>query len=333
MKPSLVRKIVNATLLLTPIVGALVASAVVRAAESVPTVTITTMDAVATEAGHVAILLATHDGASITQPLVVPIKLGGTATLGADYVNPGRSITFPTQTPMVMVKITPVVDALVEGTETVIVSLVANPAAYTLGEEKSATATITDASGSAANAPGKPGNGGTVEPTRKDRTDRTTPPSPTGTLSVEITLDGQGHWNSAYNGAYSAMNFHRTMTYRVPLQGYVGGGSGISEIDKRGSTAQPTTLPNFYRYVALQPQTLVTGQYDVPCGKGEVTIQDEYKGMEVGDPGQPALVPYTETWRAVRTTEPQNYSQPFARAMREASTRFAAPSLPMASER
>ena len=66
MKPSLVRKIVNATLLLTPIVGALVASAVVRAAESVPTVTITTMDAVATEAGHVAILLATHDGASIT---------------------------------------------------------------------------------------------------------------------------------------------------------------------------------------------------------------------------------------------------------------------------
>ena len=304
MKPSLVRKIVDATLLLTPIIGALVASAVVRAAEAAPTVTITAMDAAATEAGHAAILLASRDGAVIAQPLIVPIKLGGTATPGADYVNPGTSITFPAQTPMVMVKITPVADALVEGTEAVIVSLVANPALYTLGEEKSATATITDASGSAANAPGKPGSGGTVDPTRKNRTDRTQPPPPIGTLTVEITLDGQGHWKSDYNGAYSAMNFHRTMKYTVPLQGYVGGGSGISEIDNRGSNAQPMMLPNFYRYVALQPQTLATGQYNVPCGKGEVTIQDEYKGMEVGDPGQPPLVPYTETWRAVRPSFP-----------------------------
>jgi hypothetical protein len=41
----------------------------------------------------------------------------------------------------------------------------------------------------------------------------------------------------------------------------------------------------------------MTGQFGVPCGKGDIEIFDEYKGMEVGDPGQPPLVPYTETWK------------------------------------
>jgi hypothetical protein len=216
------------------------------------------------------------------QPLVVPIKLGGSATLGADYANPGTSITFPAYAPLVMVKITPVADALVEGTETVIVTLVANPDAYTLGEERSATATITDASGSTAGT--------------KGRTDRPALPQPTGTLTVEITLDGQGNWKHPSNGAYSAMNFHRTMKYSVPLQGFVAGGSGFTDLDRRDLGSQPM-LPNLQRYVVLQPQSAMTGQFGVPCGKGEVAIADEYKGMEVGDPGQPPLVPYTETWR------------------------------------
>ncbi|MEJ0038276.1 MAG: hypothetical protein WDO68_19715 [Gammaproteobacteria bacterium] len=296
MKTSLVQKIVNATLLLGPIVGALVAAAAVRAAEPGPTVTITTLDADATEAGHAAVLLATRQGASITQPLIVPIKLGGTATLGADYVNPGIGITFPAQTPLVMVKITPVRDALVEGKETVIVTLVPNPGAYTLGEEKSATATIADAAGSASSPAGSTG-GGPIDPLRKGGgTSRPTPPTPTGLLTVEITLDGQGHWKNDSNGAYSAMNFHRTMKYTMPLQGFVGGGSGLSEIDRRDQKSQPM-LPNLHRYVVLQPQTAMTGRFGAPCGKGEVAIADEYKGMEVGDPGQPPLVPYTETWR------------------------------------
>jgi hypothetical protein len=32
-----------------------------------------------------------------------------------------------------------------------------------------------------------------------------------------------------------------------------------------------------------------------PCGTGTVTIADESSGMEVGDPGQPPLVPFTQT--------------------------------------
>ena len=54
-------------------------------------------------------------------------------------------------------------------------------------------------------------------------------------------------------------------------------------------------LPNLRRYVVLPPQMVMTGK---PCGQGDLEILDEYKGMEVGDPGQPPLVPYTETWKA-----------------------------------
>ena len=290
MTPSQIRKIVDATLLLLPILGALVASAAVRAAEPGPKVTVMTIDDKATEAGHEATFVAIREGAAITQPLVVPIKLGGTATPGADYANPGASITFPAQAPLVMVKITPVADALVEGTETVTVTLLPG-STYTLGEEKSATVTITDVSGSAAGAAGstsKPASG---------------PAKSTGTLTVEITLNGEGRWKHESNGAYSAMNFHRIMKYTMPLQGFVGGGSGLTDIDRREQKSQPM-LPNLYRYVVLQPQTAMTGQFGVPCGKGEATIQDEYKGMEVGDPGQPPLVPYTETWREIHRTFP-----------------------------
>jgi len=291
MKPSQVRKIVDATLLLVPILGALIASAAVRAAEPGPKVTLMTMDDKATEAGHEATLVAVREGAALTQPLVVPIKLGGTATPGADYASPGASITFPAQTPMVMVKISPVRDALLEGTETVTLTLLPG-STYALGEEKSETVTITDASGSAGTGTGASrGNGPAAQ-------------TPTGTLTVEITLDGQGSWKSPYkDGAYSAMNFHRTMKYTMPLRGFVGGGSGFTDIDERDQKAQ-TMLPNLYRYVVLQPQSAMTGQFGAPCGKGEAAIQDEYKGMEVGDPGQPPLVPYTETWREIHRTFP-----------------------------
>jgi hypothetical protein len=227
--------------------------------------------------------MAIREAGSITQPLVVPLKLGGTATPGADYLSPGASITFPAQTPMVLVKITPVADALVEGTETVTLTLVATPGAYALGAEKSATATITDASASAA---------GSAKPVVKGG-----PRTPTGLLTVEVTLDGQGNWKSPYkDGAYSAMTFHRTMKYSMPLQGYIAGGSGFTDIDRREQKTQPM-IPNLQRYVVLQPQASMTAKVGVPCGKGEVAIDDVYKGMEVGDPGQPPLVPYTETWK------------------------------------
>ncbi len=55
--------------------------------------TLTALDADATESGHAAVFMAIREAGSITQPLVVPIRLGGSATPGADYVSPGASIT------------------------------------------------------------------------------------------------------------------------------------------------------------------------------------------------------------------------------------------------
>ncbi|MEJ1963231.1 MAG: hypothetical protein WDO56_17405 [Gammaproteobacteria bacterium] len=122
------------------------------------------------------------------------------------------------------------------------------------------------------------------------------PPAHTGTLTVEVTLDGQGSWKHPSNGTYSQMKFHRVMSYTMALDGIVGGGSGFSEIDRREEKTQPL-MPNFQRYLVLQPHTAMTGQFGVPCGRGEISIHDEYQGKEVGDPGQPPLVPYTETWQ------------------------------------
>jgi len=121
---------VAATLLAT--VAATTAS-VACAADPVPTVTLVAIDSDATEAGHVATFLAMRDAASITPPLTIPIAVTGT------------TITFPAQTPLITVKIVPIADAVAEGNESVLVSLLPKAGAYTLGDDKSAVATISDA--------------------------------------------------------------------------------------------------------------------------------------------------------------------------------------------
>jgi len=270
----------------------------VAAAEAGPTLTVAAMDPTASEAGHAAIFLVSREAASIAEPLVVPIALTGTATPGVDYVNPGPTLTFPAQTPMIMVKIVPIPDALPEGNETVMLGLVPKPGVYTLGDDKTATATIADTAPNASHA-GKGEHGEPYKPPPPGTpSSGTTPPAfaHSGTLTVELTLNGQGTWRHASNGAYSAMNFQRSMSYTVPLDGIVGGGSGFTEIDRREQKTQ-SLLPNLQRYLALQPHALMVNEIQPVCGKGEIRISDEYKGMEVGDPGQPPLVPYTETWR------------------------------------
>ena len=133
---------VAATLLATV---AVTTASVACAADPVPTVTLVAIDSDATEAGHVATFLAMRDAASITPPLTIPIAVTGSATAGVDYVSPGATITFPAQTPLITVKIVPIADAVAEGNESVLVSLLPKAGAYTLGDDKSAVATISDA--------------------------------------------------------------------------------------------------------------------------------------------------------------------------------------------
>jgi hypothetical protein len=263
-------------------------------AADLPIVTVVTVDAHASEAGKAATLLFTREGAAIDTALEVPFSLSGTATPGADYVNPGPVMRFPPQVPMVTLTIKPVPDTLVEGDETVVVTLTENKGAYRVGESRQAQITIADAPGSGSQRPQSNGSGPIVDPTRSPTSvvgmsDRT------GTLYVSITLNGSGPWQNTRTGEHVDHKFHRVLTYTVPLVGLTGGGSGFIELDRR-QQANGLAIPNVRRYLVLHPAQLMEfGSAGKPCGNGSIEYLDERKGTEVGDPGQPPLVPFVET--------------------------------------
>jgi len=252
-------------------------------ADALSTISIMAIDPAASESGPKAatIFVARNDG-DLAKPLVVALQVSGTATPGADYAPVTSPITFAANVPLVTIKITPVKDAIKEGEETVVLALVPKPGAYLLGDDRSATATIADAgsgAGADASAPKVP------------------PPPPgvvtrDGTLGVTISFDGRGTWKHPTNGAYSNLRFHRELTYTVPLRAMQGPGAGEAEIDRR-YPADPMNV-NFKRFLSGHPRDLMAAA-GTPCGTGTVTVLDESSGLEVGDPGQPPLVPFTQT--------------------------------------
>lgn len=264
-------------------------------AADLPVITVVALDAHASESGKTATLLFTREKAAIDSGLEVSFTLSGTATPGLDYVNPGSVIHFPPQVPMVTLTIRPLPDTLPEGDETVIVSLAEKKEAYRVGESREAQITISDASsGPGSGRPQSDGKGPIVDPTGRGPSsgvvfDRT------GKLYVSITLDGSGSWRSARTGEYADHKFHRALSYTVPLTGLYGGGSGFTELDRRERT-NGFSMPNVRRYLVLHPSQLMEfGSGGKPCGNGATDYLDERKGMEVGDPGQPPLVPYVQT--------------------------------------
>jgi len=84
----------------------------------------------------------TRTGAT-TLPLTVNFALGGSAVNGADYVSIGTSVTIPAGAGSITVAVTPADDTMVEGAETVALTLAAN-AAYTVGSPNGATVNIAD---------------------------------------------------------------------------------------------------------------------------------------------------------------------------------------------
>jgi hypothetical protein len=67
----------------------------------------------------------------------------GTATNNTDYANIGFSVTIPAGVASATVTITPVDDTVVEGPETVIITISAN-SNFLVGASGTATVTITD---------------------------------------------------------------------------------------------------------------------------------------------------------------------------------------------
>lgn len=262
-----------------PLIATLLAQAV--RADPLSTITIMAVDPAAAEAGPKAATIfgARNDG-DLSKPLTVGLQISGTATPGADYVAPATPIRFDANVPLVTIRITPVKDAILEGEETVVLTLVPKPGAYLLGDDRSATATITDAGGAA--TPPTP----SVPPPPPGVTVRN------GTLGVTISFDGKGTWKHPKNGAYSNLRFHREIAYTVPLRAIYGAGAGEAEIDRK-YPVDPFHV-DFKRFISGHPRDLQAAA-GTPCGTGTVTVLDESNGMEVGDPGQPPLVPFTQT--------------------------------------
>ena len=118
-------------------------SIVKNGAEALPTLTISSPDATATEAGPTTgSFLLTRTG-STAAALAVNYTIGGTATKGSDYQSLPQSVTIPSGSSTVTIIVTPIDDSLGEGNETVVATLAAD-AAYTIGAPSSAIVTITD---------------------------------------------------------------------------------------------------------------------------------------------------------------------------------------------
>lgn len=108
------------------------------------TVTVVATDSAAAELGPDTGTFTFSRSGSTAAPLTVNFATSGSAASGTDYANTGwTTVTIATGQASVTKTVTPVADALVEGSETVTVMLAAG--AYTIGAPGTATVTIADA--------------------------------------------------------------------------------------------------------------------------------------------------------------------------------------------
>ena len=173
-------------------------------------------------------LILSREGGDISAPLTVALKVSGTATPGADYAAIGDAFTFDAGLPMDVIAVTPVADALAEGSETVIVTIA--PGDYAIGAEKSAQVVIRDAGSKSGGAVVVAENDDPIVDGPREDEDQTAsaPGAETARLTVDITLDGEGRYSNDEAGTYSDNVFHRELHYTMLLQGTYSPASGFS---------------------------------------------------------------------------------------------------------
>jgi len=108
-----------------------------------PTVVLQVIDGNAAEQNRDPAEFRVYRNGPTTSALTVYYTRGGTATNGTDYSSLGGSVTIPAGSASAPITIIPVDDAIVEGPETVILTLSSN-AAYSIGSPSSGTVTIAD---------------------------------------------------------------------------------------------------------------------------------------------------------------------------------------------
>jgi len=114
-----------------------------------PVVTVTASDPSASEIGPDTGTFTVFRTGATSNSLTVFVRLGGTASNGVDYETISNTVTIPAGEPGARVTVTPIPDGLVEGNESVILSIVPSPLAtilpqYQIGSPSSALVTIAD---------------------------------------------------------------------------------------------------------------------------------------------------------------------------------------------
>ncbi len=123
--------------------GATVTSSIINVAVTLPIITISATDSAAAEAGSdTGTFTITRTGGT-SAALGITFSVSGTASSGSDYSSLGSSTPIPTGAASATIMVTPVDDAAVEGTETVILTLASN-SSHTLGNPAAATVNISD---------------------------------------------------------------------------------------------------------------------------------------------------------------------------------------------
>jgi hypothetical protein len=107
-----------------------------------PTVTVNATDSAASEPADTGTFTFTRTG-STAAALTVNYSASGTATSGSDYTSLGTSVTIPVGSTSATRTVTPIDDAAIEGSETVLATLAVG-SGYTIGSPSAATVTITD---------------------------------------------------------------------------------------------------------------------------------------------------------------------------------------------
>jgi Domain of unknown function (DUF5666)/Calx-beta domain len=105
-----------------------------------PLVSVAASDPAASETGDPATFQFTRTGA-LTSPLAITVTINGTATNGLDYTTIATTVNFAAGQATADVTVTPLVDALVDPLETVVITIV-DGAGYDLGSSSTATVTI-----------------------------------------------------------------------------------------------------------------------------------------------------------------------------------------------
>ena len=105
-------------------------------------VTVTASPAQATEAGPDPGIVTVSRSGSTGVPLTVHYEVTGLAVAGSDFEPLSGTVTIAAGLSGASIVVTPIDDALYEGSESVIFTVLADPAVYTLGVPSSATVTI-----------------------------------------------------------------------------------------------------------------------------------------------------------------------------------------------